>query len=107
MKSALKVLAKVGADQTDSEGAADNKKFMAGFKGSASLLQSEVQAAIKTASNYMSPSQLKSSTAFLQAPFTGSYTSQSAQVMGIIKSMRDTFEKDLADAIKTEKNAQE
>jgi hypothetical protein len=33
MKKALKVLGEVGADQTSSDGAADNKKFMAGFKG--------------------------------------------------------------------------
>jgi len=43
----------------------------------------------------------------LQAPFTGTYTSQSAQVMGIIKSMRDTFEKNLEDAIKTESDSKE
>ena len=36
---------------------------------------------------------------------TGTYTSQSAQVLGIIKNMRDTFEANLADARETEKNA--
>jgi len=108
MKSAIEVLGAVGADQTKSTGA-DNKQFMAGFKGSASMLslQSQVQSALRAASGLMSPTQRNSATAFLQAPFTGTYTSQSAQVMGIIKSMRDTFVANLADARTTEKNALE
>lgn len=105
MKEAIEVLAKVGADQTKSDGAADNKKFMAGFKGS--LLQTQAEAALQKVSSYMSPQQHGAAAAFLQAPFTGTYTSQSAQVMGMIKSMRDTFIKNLADARATEKAAQE
>merc|ERR1712100_1005101 len=45
----------------------------------------------------------KKAAAFLQAPFTGTYTSQSAEVVGILKNMRDTFEKNLAEARATEK----
>merc|ERR1719498_2121816 len=70
-------------------------------------LSSEVQTALRAASALMSPDQQTQATAFLQAPFTGTYTSQSAQVLGIIKNMRDTFEANLADARETEKNAQE
>jgi hypothetical protein len=101
MKAALETLAAVGGDQTKSTGA-DNKQFMAGHS---SLLQSKVQHALATASALMTPEQQSKATAFLQAPFTGTYTSQSAQVVGIIKSMRDTFKKNLADAIKTEDDA--
>merc|ERR1719498_2315893 len=54
----------------------------------------------------MKPEQKQTVSAFLQGPFTGTYTSQSAQVLGIIKSMRDTFKANLADAITTEDNAQ-
>merc|ERR1719162_301475 len=61
--------------------------------------------ALTAATALMNPTQQSTATAFLQAPFTGTYTSQSAQVMGMIKSMRDTFEKNLADAITTEKNS--
>jgi len=108
MKEAIEVLSKVGADQTSSDGAADNKKFMAGFKGSSLVsLKSNVQAALKAASSLISTAQKGKIESFLQAPFTGSYTSQSAQVMGIIKNMRDTFIANLADARKTEKNAVE
>jgi len=63
--------------------------------------------ALNAATALMHPEQQSTATAFLQAPFTGTYTSQSAQVMGMIKSMRDTFEKNLADAITTEKNSKE
>jgi hypothetical protein len=104
MKAALEVLSAVGADQTKSTGA-DNKQFMAGKGASMLSLQAEVEHALNAASALMSPDQKATAASFLQAPFTGTYTSQSAQVLGIIKSMRDTFKANLADAIKTEKDA--
>jgi hypothetical protein len=98
---AIDTLAKVGADQTKSDGAADNKKFMAGFKGSA-LTQTKVQSALEAISNFMTSKQRETATAFLQAPFTGTYTSQSAAVMGMLKNMRDEFKKNHMDAMATE-----
>merc|ERR1719324_2012778 len=93
MKNAIEVLSAVGADQTQSTGA-DNKQFMA--KGASLLdLHSQVQSALRLASVLMNPAQQSKTAAFLQAPFTGTYTSQSAQVLGIIKSMRDTFKANL------------
>jgi len=102
MKQAIETLSKVGADQTESTGA-DNKQFMAGKKASLVSVQAQVQAALHAAVGMMSPEQQRSAAAFLQGPFTGTYTSQSAQVMGIIKSMRDTFKTNLEDARVTEK----
>jgi len=55
----------------------------------------------------MSAEQRSTASAFVQAPFTGTYTSQSAQVVGILKSMRDTFKANLGDARTTEKNSLE
>merc|ERR1719310_2614704 len=104
MKAAIETLSAVGADQTKSTGA-DNKQFMAGKGASLLDLQSQVQSALRLASGLMNPAQQSKTAAFLQAPFTGTYTSQSAQVLGIIKSMRDTFKANLADARETEKNA--
>jgi len=104
MKDALQVLSDVGGDQTQSAGA-DTKQFMA--KGSLLSMQSQVQQALKAASGLMSEDQRSSASAFLQAPFTGTYTSQSGAVVGIIKNMRDTFITNLADARTTEKNSQE
>jgi len=42
---------------------------------------------------------------FIQAPFTGEYTSQSGEIVGILKNMRDTFKSNLASARSAEKNA--
>jgi cell fate (sporulation/competence/biofilm development) regulator YlbF (YheA/YmcA/DUF963 family) len=105
MASAIDVLTSVGADQTKSTGA-DNKQFMAG-KGSLLSVGVQVQDALRAASALMNEDQRSTANAFLQGPFTGTYTSQSAQVMGIIKNMRDTFKTNLADAITTEENSQE
>jgi len=124
MKDAITTLAAVGADQTKSTGA-DNKQFMSDFnatkvgargpdpnaflghkESAVSLLnlQSQVHTALRAALALMQEGpHLEATTAYLQAPFTGTYTSQSAQVMGIIKSMRDTFEANLMDAIASEK----
>merc|ERR1719159_1909624 len=54
MKEAIEVLAKVGADQTKSDGAADNKKFMAGFGDKSALVQGAVKNALQSASPLMS-----------------------------------------------------
>jgi len=105
MKSAIEVLSAVGADQTDGKGAADTKQFMAGHKANLLSLQAQVQNALKAASGLMNSQQRSAAAAFIQAPFTGTYTSQSGEVMGIIKSMRDTFKANLGDARTTEKNA--
>merc|ERR1719265_211941 len=79
---------------------------MAGKKAALLNVKDQVQDALKAASAMMNAQQRSSADAFLQAPFTGTYTSQSAEVLGIIKNMRDTFSANLADAIKTEDDAQ-
>jgi len=110
MSDAIKTLAAVGADQTKSTGA-DNKQFMAGFGGGFLQVNSAQQAAVKKAINiasaYMNIKQQEQASAFLQAPFTGTYTSQSAQIMGILKNMRDTFKKNMEEAELTEKKAKD
>merc|ERR1719502_1787085 len=55
----------------------------------------------------MNAKQRRVASAFVQGPFTGTYTSQSGEIMGIIKNMRDTFKTNLADARTTEKNSKE
>jgi len=106
MSEAIKTLGEVGADQTKSVGA-DHKQFMAGFgeKDGPSLLsvKTQVDSALRIASELMTNANQKKAAAFLQSPFTGTYTSQSAEVMGILKNMRDTFTKNLAEARATEK----
>jgi len=101
MKEAVAVLSAVGADQQQAGG--DSKQFMA--KKSLLSVKAQVQDALQAASALMNAAQRKSASAFVQGPFTGTYTSQSAQVMGIIKSMRDTFTTNLADSITSEANS--
>jgi hypothetical protein len=110
MKEAIATLAEVGGDQTMSVGA-DHKQFMAGHKPANQetlvQVQAQVQVALKAASALMDPQQQKAADSFLQAPFTGTYTSQSGEVVGILKNMRDTFKKNLAAAIAAEQKAVE
>merc|ERR1719487_2289674 len=105
MKEAIKTLAEVGGDQTKSVGA-DHKQFMAGYEESSLLsLKTQVDSALRVASELMNGANQKKAAAFLQAPFTGTYTSQSAEVVGILKNMRDVFERNLSGARVAESEA--
>jgi len=103
MNEAIETLSEVGADQTLGNAAADHEKMMAGF--SALSVNSRVKQALSAVSVFLNPQQTKNVQSFLQAraPFTGSYTSQSGQIVGTLKSMRDTFKENLATAQSTEK----
>jgi len=108
MKAAIEELAAVGADQTLSNAAQDNKQFLAGFKGASLIrLQSNVQKALVAASIFMEPKSKHAVESFLQAPFTGTYSAQSGMIVGILKNMRDTFKVNLATARASEKQQKE
>merc|ERR1719160_726660 len=101
MNDAISTLASVGTDQTLGNAAADHAKFMA--KGSSLLgLKGSVKQALTAASAFLAPKEVRTVQSFIQAPFTGSYTSQSAEILGILKNMRDTFKQNLANAEATE-----
>eukprot|EP00747_Dinoflagellata_sp_TGD_P137759 gnl/TRDRNA2_/TRDRNA2_175726_c0_seq31.p1 gnl/TRDRNA2_/TRDRNA2_175726_c0~~gnl/TRDRNA2_/TRDRNA2_175726_c0_seq31.p1 ORF type:complete len:743 (+),score=298.14 gnl/TRDRNA2_/TRDRNA2_175726_c0_seq31:100-2328(+) len=103
MDEAIQTLADVGADQTLGNSAADHEKFMATRPGSSlSELKSTVKVALAAAKVFLAPHQKHTVESFLQAPFTGTYTSQSAEIVGILKNMRDTFKQNLANAQATE-----
>jgi len=99
MDKALETLSAIGADQTASLAAVRSHvgKFM-GSTGSG--LSEETKRALRAASVFLSPAQRKTVTGFLQAkaPFTGEYSAQSGEIVGILKNMRDTFKADLATA---------
>jgi len=59
------------------------------------LLSNTVQDALATASAFAAPRQQRSIAVFLQKPFTGQYSSQTGEVIGILKNMRDTFKRNL------------
>jgi len=113
MKLAIETLAEVGADQTLEGAAADHKMAMAGFGGAflenkgghqASLLKmhARVKESLTAVSALMDPKQKKSVTFLIQAPFTGTYSAVSGEVVGILKTMRDTFVDNLSSAKTTE-----
>jgi len=106
MDEAIKILSDIGADQTMASGA-DHEKFMGKYKEKALLsIKSSVNQALTAASFFLEPEKQKKLTAFLQPPFTGTYTSQSGQIVGILKSMKDTFKSNLETAEANEKASQ-
>merc|ERR550514_2278280 len=104
MDQAIETLAAVGADQTQSSGA-DHEKFMG--KKSLLKLKSTMKQAMQAVSVLLTQKQRRSMESFIQAPFTGTYTSQSGEIVGILKNMRDTFKQNLASARSAEKAAAE
>jgi DNA repair exonuclease SbcCD ATPase subunit len=110
MKLAIDTLAEVGADQTMEGAAADHKMAMAGFEGSflekkgAALAKfgAHVKEALTAASAFLPSKEKKVVASFVQAPFTGTYSAVSGEVVGILKNMRDTFTENLATARSTE-----
>merc|ERR1719361_765263 len=68
-------------------------------------LKKNVKQALLAASSVVNKKQNQALQSFLQAPFTGTYTAQSGEVVGILKDMRDTFTSNLATATATEEAA--
>jgi len=108
MDQAVDTLAAIGADQT-ANSAGDNEKFMAGRNDAPVLLKltADVKKAMDAASVFLTQKQKRSVVSFLQAPFAGTYTSQSGEIVGILKNMRDTFKSNLASARASEKSSLE
>jgi len=104
MDEAITTLSEIGADQTLGDAAQDNNQFMAGFEGIQKKMTPKVKQALDAVKLFLSPEQSSKVSAFLQAkaPFTGTYSSQSGQIVGTLKSMRDTFKANLASARATE-----
>jgi hypothetical protein len=113
MKLAIETLSEVGADQTLEGAAADHKMAMGGFEASAFMqkrdkaalakLGARVKEALHAASHFLEPTMKSKVASFVQAPFTGTYSAVSGEVVGILKNMRDTFTENLATARATEK----
>jgi len=110
MLEAIKTLAEVGADQSLEQAANGHDKFMAGYgekkKKSLLRLDSLMKEALSAAAAFLPLKHQQTVTAFLQAPFTGSYSAQSGEVVGILKDMRDTFKSNVASATIAEERAE-
>jgi len=111
MKQAVSTLAAIGADQTDNEtrDTADHDRYQKGtFMQRQRIVHigENVRAALKAAGSLLSVRQQKRVEALLQGPsFTGTYTSQSGEIIGILKNMRDTFGENLVNARDAEAKA--
>merc|ERR1719446_130627 len=84
------------------------KEHLAGFlvkKSQLSSLSADMKSALRAASVFLSSAQRKKMTSFLQAP--GNYNAQSGEIVGVLKSMNDTFTANLANARAVEAKAQE
>jgi DNA repair exonuclease SbcCD ATPase subunit len=102
MHAAIDTLAEVGADQTLEGAAADHKQAMAGFSGAFLQKRDKVKQALIAAQVFMEPKQKTEIATLIQAPFTGTYSAVSGEVVGILKNMRDTFTENLGQARETE-----
>merc|ERR550534_3111467 len=104
-KKAIDTLAEVGADQTMAKAAQGHTQYMAGYEASLLKLKTTIRKALIASD--MDSRKLARVDSFLQAPFTGTYSAQSGEVVGILKDMRDTFERNLNAARLKEAAAQE
>jgi len=110
MDQAIETLAAVGGDQTASMiKMADTVSADDKFMGKTNLikLKASVKKALDAVSILMNPKEKRTMDSFLQAPFTGTYTSQSGEIVGILKNMKDTFRQNLEMIRSKEKAAQE
>lgn len=105
MKEAIDTLAEVGADQTMAKAAQGHTQYMADYEASLLKLKTTIKKALIASD--MDSTKLVRVDSFLQAPFTGTYSAQSGEVVGILKDMRDTFTRNLNQARLKEAAAQE
>jgi len=97
MDNAIDTLSAIGADQTALLRLKGSVK-----RSSLSSLSMDTKDALKAVSAFLTGAQRQKVTTFLQAPFTGEYQSQSGEIVGILKNMRDTFKANLASGTATE-----
>merc|ERR1719247_1984200 len=70
------------------------------------MLGQDMKKALSAASIFLTGKQRKVVQAFLQAPFTGNYNAQSGEIVGVLKSMLDTFKANLDSARVAEEKKQ-
>merc|ERR1719389_435472 len=117
LDQAIDTLSAIGADMTaadaDRVSGADTGSFLKkdAHVSKASMkmigLKTTMNRAFEAASALLNAKQRRTLTSFIQAPFTGAYQSQSGEIVGILKNMRDTFKANLADARQAESTSQE
>eukprot|EP00397_Hematodinium_sp_SG-2012_P023632 GEMP01024568.1.p1 GENE.GEMP01024568.1~~GEMP01024568.1.p1 ORF type:complete len:630 (+),score=199.38 GEMP01024568.1:128-2017(+) len=102
---AIQTLAEIGADQTsESRDRADSERFLK--KDSLVSVKKNLRQSMRAVSNLLPASQRTRITSFIEAPFSGTYTAQSGEIIGILKNMKETFKQDLTTATQQEEKRQ-
>jgi hypothetical protein len=104
LEQAISVLGEIGADQTLADSQA-HEQFMGGFNSSLVGLDSTVKKALAAATaleahGHQMPERWSRLAALLQgkAPLGTTYETQSGEIVGILRQMKETFEDNLQEA---------
>lgn len=102
LTEAVGILAAIGADQTSEDrDTADRDRFLK--NGQLISIRSKLRRHMRNVEEFLQGNAKAKVTSFLEAPFTGTYTSQSGEIIGILKNMKDQGVVDKDNAIATEK----
>eukprot|EP00929_Paragymnodinium_shiwhaense_P007311 TRINITY_DN111232_c0_g1_i1.p1 TRINITY_DN111232_c0_g1~~TRINITY_DN111232_c0_g1_i1.p1 ORF type:complete len:714 (+),score=290.58 TRINITY_DN111232_c0_g1_i1:82-2223(+) len=104
---AVDVLSEIGAGSS-LLASAEHVKFMANYEskqGQAALvkLSATVKQALLAANTFLKPAEKKKLESFLQAPLAKNFKSQSDDIIGILKQMKETFASNVESAKAAEK----
>lgn len=106
LTDAVGILAAIGADQTSEDrDTADRDRFLK--NGQLTSIRSKLRRHMRNVEEFLQGNAKAKVTSFLEAPFTGTYTSQSGEIIGILKNMKDQGVVDKDNAIATEKRQKE
>jgi len=105
MGQAIDILVAIGADQSLAA-SAGHQQFMAGYKGSLLMkLRTNIKAALLAADTFVKPDDRSKLESLLQSPSMGAHGAQSGEIVGVLKSLKETFESNLESAQSAEKAA--
>jgi len=105
MGQAIDILVAIGADQSLAA-SAEHQQFMAGYKGPLLMtLHTSIKEALLAANTFLKPDERSKLESLLQSPFTGAHAAQSGEIVGVLKSLKETFESNLESAQSAEKAA--
>jgi len=105
MGQAIDILVAIGADQTLAA-SAEHQQFMAGYKGPLLMkLRTSIKEALVAADTFLKPDDRFKLQSFLQSPFAGAHAAQSGEIVGVLKTLKETFGDNLESAKSAEKAA--
>mmetsp|Transcript_95662 Transcript_95662/g.184524 ORF Transcript_95662/g.184524 Transcript_95662/m.184524 type:complete len:726 (+) Transcript_95662:41-2218(+) len=105
MGQAIDILVAIGADQSLAA-SAEHQNFMAGYKAPLLLkLKTSINEALLAADTFLTPNERSKAESLLQAPLAGAHATQSGEIVGILKKIKETFKSNLESARSAEKAA--